>query len=136
MRCLYLWWGVVFLIAAGGHASAEGPVATPSFWSGIRLKAKAQGEVVSNLTGGLATGSVGNVLFVGGLSWDSKSAGAWKGGKVVVNFLAVDTGNPEAYVGDVQGVSNLTTPDSLALSTVFPATMESAQRAARSIERQ
>ena len=113
MRCLYLWWGVVFLMTAWGHASAEEPAATQSFWSGISLKAKAQGEVVSNLAGGLATGSVGNALFVGGLSWDSKSAGAWEGGKVVVNFLAADTGNPEAYVGDIQGVSNLTIPASL-----------------------
>jgi len=113
MRCLYFWCGAAFLMSVWGYASAEEPVASQAFWSGISLKAKAQGEVVSNLAGGLTTGSVGNVLFVGGLSWDSEPAGEWKGGKVVTNFLAVDTGNPEAYVGDIQGVSNLTTPASL-----------------------
>ncbi|MHB1604585.1 MULTISPECIES: hypothetical protein [Acidithiobacillus] len=49
---------------------------------------------------------MGNALSIGGFSWDSERAGEWHGGKVVVNFLAVDTGNLKAYAGDIQGVSN------------------------------
>ena len=114
MRCLYLWVIIaLFLMATCPSAHADEAVATQSFWAGLSTKAKFQGEVVSNLAGGLASGSVGNALFIGGFSWDSERAGEWHGGKVVINFLAVDTGNTEAYVGDIQGVSNLTTVDSL-----------------------
>ena len=114
MRCLYSWLVVAFfLMATWPSAYADEPVTTQSFWAGFSTKAKFQGEVVSNLAGGLASGSVENALFIGGVSWDSERAGEWHGGKVVMNFLAVDTGNPEAYVGDIQGVSNLTTVDSL-----------------------
>ncbi|MDA8154202.1 MAG: carbohydrate porin [Acidithiobacillus sp.] len=114
MRCLYSWLVVAFfLMATWPFAYADEPVTTQSFWAGLSTKAKFQGEVVSDLAGGLASGSVGNALFIGGVSWDSAGAGEWHGGKVVVNFLAVDTGNPETYVGDIQGVSNLTTVHSL-----------------------
>ena len=114
MRCMYLWvMAAFFLMATWSSAHADEAVATQSFWASLSTKAKFQGEVVSNLAGGLASGSVGNALFIGGFSWDSERAGEWHGGKVVINFLAVDTGNPEAYVGDIQGVSNLTTVDSL-----------------------
>ena len=114
MRCMYLWvMAAFFLMATWSSAHADEAVATQSFWASLSTKAKFQGEVVSNLAGGLASGSVGNALFIGGFSWDSERAGEWHGGKVVINFLAVDTGNTEAYVGDIQGVSNLTTVDSL-----------------------
>jgi porin len=114
MRCIYLWvMTAFFLMATWSSAHADEPVTVKSFWTGLSTKAKFQGEVVSNLAGGLASGSVENALFIGGVSWDSAGAGEWHGGKVVVNFLADDTGNPEAYVGDIQGVSNLTTPHSL-----------------------
>ena len=84
MRCLYLWVIIaLFLMTACPSAHADEPVATQSFWAGLSTKAKFQGEVVSNLVGGLASGSVGNALFIGGFSWDSERAEEWHGGRAM-----------------------------------------------------
>ena len=81
-----------------------------NFWSGFSPHAHFAGEFVGNFAGGLARGGTGTAYFDGGLDWDSTAAGAYPGGKFVLRYLAVDTGEPDQlYVGDVQGVSNLTT---------------------------
>ena len=73
MRCLYSWLVVAFiLMATWSFAHADEPVTTQSLWAGLSTKAKFQGEVVSDLAGGLASGSVGNVLFIGGVQWSAK----------------------------------------------------------------
>ena len=64
----------------------------------------------SNLSGGAALGSTGTAYFQGGLSWSSHQAGFWNGGRFVTTYLAVITGQPDRYVGDIQGVSGLTAP--------------------------
>lgn len=80
------------------------------FWSGFSPHAHFAGEFVGNFAGGLARGGTGTAYFEGGLDWDSTAAGVYPGGKFVLRYLAVDTGEPDQlYVGDVQGVSNLTT---------------------------
>lgn len=102
------------LAAAGPPAWGTETALMPVFGSGFGVSGQWQGGVVSNLAGGIARGSVGAVLFVGGISWSSTKAGDWSGGKLVADVLAADTGNPEAYVGDTQGVSSLTIPGRLA----------------------
>ncbi len=72
------------------------------------------GETVGNVAGGLARGSTATAYFQGGFDWIGAANGADPGGKLVVRYLGVDTGQPDAlYVGDVQGVSNLTTPTNI-----------------------
>ncbi|MHB1567127.1 MAG: carbohydrate porin [Acidiferrobacter sp.] len=99
---------VAWLAAAGSVAYGHNRETTRTLGSGLGVNGTFQGGVVSNLAGGIARGSVGNALFVGGISWNSARAGDWSGGQFVADILAVATGNPEAYVGDTQGVSNLT----------------------------
>jgi porin len=69
-----------------------------------------QGELDSNLSGGAALGSTGTAYFQGGFSWSSQGAGFWPDGRLVATYLAVVTGQPDGYVGDIQGISGLTTP--------------------------
>ncbi len=69
-----------------------------------------QGEIDSNLRGGAALGSTGTAYFQGGFSWNSHQAGLWHGGRLVATYLAVVTGQPDQYVGDIQGISGLTAP--------------------------
>jgi len=95
----------ILLCAAWSQAAAASDL-----WSGFSPHAHFAGEVVGNFAGGLARGGTGTAYFQGGFDWDSEAAGAYPGGKVVVRYLAVDTGQPDQlYVGDAQGVSNLTT---------------------------
>lgn len=82
----------------------------PSFWSGFSPMANFQGEIDSNFMGGVARGSTGTAYFQGGISWSSDRAHAWSGGRFVATYLAIDTGQPDHYVGDIQGISGLTAP--------------------------
>ncbi len=84
--------------------------ADPSFLRGWTPLADFQAELDSNLLGGAAVGSTGTAYFQGGVSWDSNQAGVWSGGRFVATYLGVTTGQPDQYVGDIQGVSGLTTP--------------------------
>jgi len=81
-----------------------------NFGSGFTPMADFQGEIDSNISGGAAVGSTGTAYFQGGLSWSSHQAGLWDGGRFVATYLAVVTGQPDQYVGDIQGVSGLTSP--------------------------
>ncbi len=67
-------------------------------------------ESVSNLSGGLAQGSTAAGLWKGALALHTGKADWWPGGLFLVEGLVANSGNPDGlYVGDVQGVSNLTT---------------------------
>ena len=92
------------------YATLSPAAAAASFWGAFTPHAHFEGEFVGNFAGGLARGGTGTAYFEGGFDWDSEVAGAYPGGKVVARYLAVDTGQPDQlYVGDAQGVSNLTT---------------------------
>ncbi|PKY11626.1 hypothetical protein B1757_03100 [Acidithiobacillus marinus] len=81
------------------------------WWRGISLVMHGQVEGIANLSGGIRTGTTATGLWKGGLALHTGKAGWWQGGLFVVEGLAADSGNPDGlYVGDLQGVSNLTTP--------------------------
>jgi porin len=68
-------------------------------------------ESVSNLGGGLARGTTASGLWEGTLALRTGRAGWWRGGRFLVEGLASDSGEPDVlYIGDLQGVSNITTP--------------------------
>ncbi len=80
-------------------------------WKGLSLVMQGRIESVSNLNGGIAPGTTATGLWLGGLALHTSEAGWWQGGLFVIEGLAADGSNPDSlYVGDLQGVSNLTTP--------------------------
>ncbi len=82
-----------------------------NWWNGVSLVMHGEVEGVSNLSGGISTGTTATGLWKGGLALHTGKAGWWQGGLLVVEGLAADSGAPDSlYVGDIQGVSNLTTP--------------------------
>jgi porin len=70
-------------------------------------------ESVSNLDGGVKTGSrqLANLDLT--LAVDTEAAGWWGSGEWFVYVLGDAGKNPSDYVGDVQGVSNIATDESL-----------------------
>ncbi|WP_414041044.1 carbohydrate porin [Acidithiobacillus sp. M4-SHS-6] len=80
-------------------------------WRGISLVMHGEVEGVANLSGGIQTGTTATGLWKGGLALHSGKAGWWPGGLFVLEGLAADSANPDSlYIGDLQGVSSLTTP--------------------------
>ncbi len=65
-------------------------------------------EGIDNFSGGIQQGAVGNATEEGGLALNTGKAGLWAGGKFAFEFLGIQNGNPENYVGDLQGVSAYT----------------------------
>ncbi|MHB0872304.1 MAG: carbohydrate porin [Acidithiobacillus ferrooxidans] len=65
-------------------------------------------EGVDNFSGGIAPGAVGNATARAGFAFNTRRAGWWTGGRFVAQFLAIQNGNPEHYVGDTQGVNAFT----------------------------
>ncbi|OYV71938.1 MAG: carbohydrate porin, partial [Acidithiobacillus ferrivorans] len=61
-----------------------------------------------NFSGGVAPGAVGNATGKAGFAFNTARAGWWPGGRLVTEFLAIQNSSPENYVGDIQGVNNLT----------------------------
>jgi porin len=75
---------------------------------------------VDNFSGGIAPGAVGNATGKAGFAFNTARAGWWSGGRLVTEFLAIQNGCPENYVGDIQGVNNLTCLNRGALYNVLP----------------
>ncbi|OCX68745.1 hypothetical protein A6M27_08515 [Acidithiobacillus thiooxidans] len=95
--------------ASTGQSIPE--AAHQNWWRGISLVMHGQVEGVSNLSGGISTGATATGLWKGGLALHTGKAGWWQGGLFVVEGLAAGSSNPDSlYIGDLQGVSNLTTP--------------------------
>ena len=65
-------------------------------------------EGLENFSGGVAPGAVGNATGRAGFAFNTTHAGWWNGGRFVTEFLAIQNGNPENYVGDTQGVNAFT----------------------------
>ncbi|MEY2335637.1 carbohydrate porin (plasmid) [Acidithiobacillus ferrianus] len=65
-------------------------------------------EGLENFSGGIAPGAVGNATGRAGFAFNTAHAGWWNGGRLVTEFLAIQNGNPENYVGDTQGVNAFT----------------------------
>lgn len=65
-------------------------------------------EGIDNFSGGIASGAVGNATGKAGFAFNTGRAGWWNGGRFVTEFLAIQNGNPENYVGDTQGVNAFT----------------------------
>jgi len=80
------------------------------WWNGLSLVNHVDLEGVANLRGGQARGSAGTFLWKGALALHTDKAGWWQGGLFLVEGLVANSGDPDRYVGDVQSVSNLTTP--------------------------
>jgi porin len=80
------------------------------WWNGLSLINHIDIEGVANLSGGQTRGSTATGLWKGALALHTGKAGWWSGGLFLVEGLVANSGNPNAYVGDLQGVSNLTTP--------------------------
>lgn len=95
--------------ASSGQSIPE--AAHQNWWRGLSIVMHGEVESVSNLDGGIATGTTATGLWKGGIALHTGKAGWWQGGLFVVEGLAADSGAPDnLYVGDLQGVSNLTTP--------------------------
>ncbi len=74
----------------------------------LSINASYIGEIISNLTGGIRTGSVyegmGNFMF----EYDTKKAGLWKGGKIYINAAHTHGGDAsKSFIGDFQVASNI-----------------------------
>ncbi|MDD4968739.1 MAG: carbohydrate porin [Paludibacter sp.] len=80
----------------------------PKKESPVKLNASYIGDVVSNFSGGIKTGT--NYLGLANLKagFNTETANWWKGGKMFVNVGNTHGGEPSAtLVGDFQGVSNI-----------------------------
>jgi porin len=76
--------------------------------STFSFSASYTGDLVSNFSGGIKTGTTYLGLANIKVGFDTESAGWWKGGKAFVNVANTHGGKPtEALVGDFQGVSNI-----------------------------
>jgi porin len=76
---------------------------------GVSLEAFYTGEAVGNISGGIST----KATYLDDLDLKLKVDGrpiGWPGATLFVYGLATHGGNPEDFVGDAQGVSNITAP--------------------------
>ncbi len=81
---------------------------TPSKEPAFHLNASYTGDVVSNLSGGIKTGTIylGLVNLKG--DFNTEKANWWKGGEAFVNIGNTHGGEPsDDLVGDFQGISNI-----------------------------
>lgn len=66
-------------------------------------------ESISNLLGGIRTGTTGAAAIMGGFALNTYKAGGWAGGAFQVQVMGLERWLPREshLVGDAQGVSNL-----------------------------
>lgn len=77
-----------------------------------QLSAAYKGDLVSNLTGGIKTGTTYLGLADLFLNFDTEKAGLWKGGEFLVHGANSHGGEPSAnLIGDFQFVSNIEAGD-------------------------
>lgn len=66
------------------------------------------GDMVSNLTGGIKTGTTYLGMVTMDLAFDTEAADLWKGGSFYIKMANTHGGRPtQNFVGDFQGVSNI-----------------------------
>ena len=76
--------------------------------SPVKLNASYIGDVVSNFSGGIKTGTTYLGLANLRVGFNTETANWWKGGKMFVNVGNTHGGEPTAtMVGDFQGISNI-----------------------------
>ena len=93
-----------FLYAAYGYSQTY----DDGLGSGIQLNATYKGDFVSNVRGGIATGSTYLGLADLFLHFNTENAGLWKGGDFLIRGANSHGGEPSAnLVGDFQGISNI-----------------------------
>ena len=80
--------------------------------SSLSLNASYIGDWVTNMRGGIKTGSTYLGLANLKIGFDTEKAGLWKGGSFFINAANTHGGLPSAnLVGDFQGVSNIEAGD-------------------------
>jgi porin len=77
---------------------------------GIQLGIRYDGEIFTNLSGGLRRGTtyLGNLNLQ--LTLDAQRLVGWPGATVFLYGLGIHGGHPSSFVGDAQGVSNIEAP--------------------------
>lgn len=74
----------------------------------LHFGANYTGDLVSNLAGGIKTGTTYLGMVTMDLAFDTEAAGLWKGGNFFVKMANTHGGRPTQHlVGDFQGVSNI-----------------------------
>ena len=65
-------------------------------------------EAVSDVRGGQRRGNAYDTLIHMALAMDTDPLGMWEGGRLMVSGVKIDSDQPStAYIGDIQGVSNI-----------------------------
>lgn len=94
-------------VVTSGALAASQNLTTPSTSFHLNVTT----ESVSNLGGGLATGTAYDTLVHTGFSLDTQAAGLWGGGRLWLDLAHVSSGQPSVnLVGDFQTVSNIAAP--------------------------
>ncbi|MDE2152190.1 MAG: carbohydrate porin [Betaproteobacteria bacterium] len=92
--------------AAMADAPADAPPASPVNWT-----FSLDSEIVDNLGGGIAPGSVGDTLARLGFVLDGGAAGLAQGSRIKATLQRTQSGQPSATrIGDAQSVTNIEAP--------------------------
>jgi len=87
---------------------ASAQTTEPAKESALNFKASYIGDLVSNFSGGIKTGTVYLGLANIKADFNTKTAGWWKGGEGYINVGNTHGGEPSANLtGDFQGISNI-----------------------------
>ncbi|MFA7496413.1 MAG: carbohydrate porin [Acidithiobacillus sp.] len=71
-------------------------------------------EIFSNFSGGIKTGSEGNIVGQVGAEYDTAKAGLWPGGKFTLSLMGIySSGIQQNYSGDIQTASNIWAPNAV-----------------------
>jgi porin len=74
----------------------------------LQLSLHLDTEAVSNLDGGLRSGTATDTVIHAAAALDTARLGLWNGGRLAASAIRIYSGQPsQDYVGDLQGVSNI-----------------------------
>lgn len=91
------------LVLLSGKTFAQSSLGANLLWNN---------ETVSDLHGGLDTGTVYDGMLLAAIDAPTHPLGAWRGGLLHLSFLDVRSGQPSAsHIGDFQSVSNIEAPN-------------------------
>ncbi len=94
---------LVLTAPAAVAAQAQAPAASPINWA-----FSLDSEIVDNLGGGIAPGSVGDTLLRLGFVLDGGAMGLPQGSRIKATLQRTQSGQPSATrVGDAQSVTNI-----------------------------
>lgn len=101
--------------------STGSPAVPPSGLSNaLSLGFHVDSEAVSNVLGGLRTGTRLDTLAKLGVTLDTAPMGWWSGGRLYISAMGIDSGQPSRNdIGDAQSVSNIEAPNAGRLYTFW-----------------